>query len=53
MKKVGEITLVAAGLDFEVDLACGGKIVIVMPDGQVIVLDVLDIINKDWYEDIA
>ena len=53
MDKVGEITFVAAGLDFHEDLACGGKISIILPNGETIILDVLDILKKDWYEDIV
>lgn len=53
MNKIGEITLVVVGKEFDENLPIKGIVIIENPDGSKYELDVLDFIKAKWYEDIA
>lgn len=49
---VGEVKLVISGRKFDKDLPASGKLKIIMPNGSELLLDIIDIINIEWYEEI-
>jgi hypothetical protein len=49
---IGEIKLVISGQKFYKDLPAAGKLKLIMPNGTVLSLDVIDIINFECYEEV-
>ncbi|WP_161805234.1 hypothetical protein [Sporosarcina globispora] len=50
---VAEIKVVAVGKVFDKNLPVKGTLIFEFPDGSKKELDVLDIIETDWYDEIA
>jgi hypothetical protein len=49
---IGEVNLVVVGKKFSKDLPVKGTLIFVMPNGSELSLDVIDLINNEWYEEI-
>lgn len=49
---VGEVRLVISGKKFDKDLPAAGDCKLIMPNGSEILLDIIDIIGIEWYEEI-
>ncbi|WP_180953453.1 hypothetical protein [Bacillus sp. T33-2] len=47
---VGEIKIVGVGEKFDVNLPVKGTLTFVFPDGSLREIDVLDILDVEWYE---
>lgn len=50
---MGEIKIIAIGKEIQKDLPVSGIVTFVYPNGSVIELDILDILEVEWYKDIA
>ncbi|MFO1442886.1 hypothetical protein KDN24_06610 [Bacillus sp. Bva_UNVM-123] len=53
MAKIGEIKIVVFGEEFDKNLPVRGTLSFEFPDGSQSELDVLDILEAGWYENIA
>lgn len=53
MDKVGEITVITEGKEFDKNLPVKGTLVFEFPDGSKTEHSVLDILDTYWYDDIA
>jgi hypothetical protein len=49
---VGEVKLVISGQKFDKNLPAAGKCKLIMPNGSELLLDIIDIISVEWYEEI-
>lgn len=53
MKEIGEVKVVIAGSMFDKNMPVKGTLTFTMPNGSLVELDVLDILETDWYDEIA
>lgn len=49
---IGEIKLVVSGKKFDQNLPVKGTLIFVMPNGSEMPLDVIDLFDIEWYEEI-